>query len=104
MVGMDLLAQVGHGHCSHAAERQADQCAHQQNAMPAGRQRTTDGEHRGSEQEATSTCLRPMASEIGPVISRPTARVSVESERIKLLCAALMPNACDSMGIIGCTQ
>ncbi len=50
MVGMDLLAQVGHGHCSHAAERQADQCAHQQNAMPAGRQRTTDGEHRGSEQ------------------------------------------------------
>ncbi len=54
--------------------------------------------------DATSTCLRPMASEIGPVISRPTARVSVESERIRLLCAALMPNACDSMGIIGCTQ
>ncbi|MNT65925.1 hypothetical protein D3C72_2039490 [compost metagenome] len=52
----------------------------------------------------TITGLRPMRSEIGPVTSSPTANMPVDTERIRLLCAALMANSCDSIGIIGCTQ
>ena len=47
---MDLFAQVGHGHRSHPAERQAHQRAHQQYAFPAGCECTADGEHGGREQ------------------------------------------------------
>ncbi|MCY1493593.1 hypothetical protein D9M68_274320 [compost metagenome] len=37
----------------------------------------------------TITRLRPMASERGPRISRPMARVMVETDSTRLLCAAL---------------
>ena len=53
---------------------------------------------------ATITGLRPMRSEIGPVISRPKANMPVATERIRLLCAALIPYSWDNSGIIGCTQ
>nr|BFE92081.1 hypothetical protein GCM10020185_26170 [Pseudomonas brassicacearum subsp. brassicacearum] len=39
---------------------------------------------------ATITGLRPMRSEIGPVINRPMASRPVATDRIRLLCAALM--------------
>ncbi|MNP24685.1 hypothetical protein D3C76_1174600 [compost metagenome] len=52
----------------------------------------------------TITGLRPMRSEIGPVISRPNASMAVETDSTRLLCAALMANSFDSNGIIGCTQ
>ena len=53
---------------------------------------------------ATITGLRPRVSETGPVISRPRASIAVDTDRIRLLCAALMANSWDSAGIIGCTQ
>lgn len=53
---------------------------------------------------ATITGLRPTRSEIGPVISKPKASMPVATERIRLLCAALMEYSSDSNGIIGCTQ
>ncbi|MNP54468.1 hypothetical protein D3C76_1490240 [compost metagenome] len=53
---------------------------------------------------ATITGLRPMRSEIGPVINRPMASRPVATDRIRLLCAALMENSLDNSGIIGCTQ
>ncbi|MNH47093.1 hypothetical protein D3C79_1101670 [compost metagenome] len=53
---------------------------------------------------ATITGLRPIRSEIGPVISRPMASMPVAIDRIRLLCAALMEYSSDSSGIIGCTQ
>src|SRR3990167_8774061 len=52
----------------------------------------------------TITGLRPSLSDIGPVISRPQASIAVATDRIRLLCAALMENSWDSAGIIGCTQ
>ncbi len=52
----------------------------------------------------TMTGLRPRLSEIGPVISRPMASIPVATERIRLLCAALIPYSFESIGIIGCTQ
>ncbi|MOA10239.1 hypothetical protein D3C78_1301210 [compost metagenome] len=54
--------------------------------------------------EATMIDLRPMASEIGPVTSRPMAMVMVEIDSTRLLWAAVRANARDSTGIIGCTQ
>ncbi|MNP87223.1 hypothetical protein D3C76_1879710 [compost metagenome] len=48
--------------------------------------------------------LRPMASETGPVNSRPTAMVAVDTDSARLLCAALKAKTRDSTGIIGCTQ
>ncbi|MNP58643.1 hypothetical protein D3C76_1535740 [compost metagenome] len=53
---------------------------------------------------ATITGLRPMRSDMGPVISRPMASMPVATERIRLLCAALMEYSWDNSGIIGCTQ
>ncbi len=53
---------------------------------------------------ATITGLRPSRSDIGPVISKPNASIAVDTDRIRLLCAALMANSWDSAGIIGCTQ
>ena len=53
---------------------------------------------------ATITGLRPIRSEIGPVINRPMASMPVATDRIRLLCAALMEYSWDSSGIIGCTQ
>ena len=52
----------------------------------------------------TITGLRPMASEIGPVTNRPIASIPVATDKIRLLCAALIPYSWDSIGIIGCTQ
>ncbi len=52
----------------------------------------------------TITGLRPKASEMGPVISKPIASIAVATDRIRLLCAALIPYSWDSTGIIGCTQ
>ncbi|MCY1435086.1 hypothetical protein D9M71_511660 [compost metagenome] len=52
----------------------------------------------------TITGLRPMRSEMGPVISRPNASMAVDTDSTRLLCAALMENSLDSRGIIGCTQ
>ncbi|MNE62299.1 hypothetical protein D3C80_1575690 [compost metagenome] len=61
--------------------------------------------HRAAQNRAnTITGLRPMRSEMGPVISKPIASMPVDTERIRLLCAALMENSWDSSGIIGCTQ
>jgi len=54
--------------------------------------------------EATMIGLRPMASEIGPVTSRPRAIMMVAMDSTRLLCAALRAKVCDSTGIIGCTQ
>ncbi|MCY1466675.1 hypothetical protein D9M71_850520 [compost metagenome] len=54
--------------------------------------------------EATMMDLRPMASETGPVNSRPTAMVMVDTDSTRLLCAAVRAKARDSTGIIGCTQ
>ncbi|MNY21395.1 hypothetical protein D3C86_1549390 [compost metagenome] len=53
---------------------------------------------------ATITGLRPMASDSGPVTSRPTARVMVDTDSTRLLCAALRAKAADNTGSIGCTQ
>ncbi|MCY1420212.1 hypothetical protein D3C76_1431410 [compost metagenome] len=53
---------------------------------------------------ATITGLRPIRSEMGPVMSKPIASIAVDMDRIRLLWAALMENSCDSIGIIGCTQ
>ncbi|MNO30030.1 hypothetical protein D3C76_199620 [compost metagenome] len=52
----------------------------------------------------TITGLRPMRSEIGPVISKPSASMAVDTDSTRLLCAALIENSWDSSGIIGCTQ
>ena len=52
----------------------------------------------------TITGLRPSRSEMGPVISKPIASMPVATERIRLLCAALIENSWDRTGIIGCTQ
>ncbi len=38
----------------------------------------------------TITGLRPRRSEIGPVINRPMASMAVATDRIRLLCAALI--------------
>ncbi|MNL86538.1 hypothetical protein D3C87_2152770 [compost metagenome] len=52
----------------------------------------------------TITCLRPMASESGPVNSSPTASIPVETESEILLLAGVTPNSWESTGRIGCTQ
>ena len=63
-----------------------------------------------SEQQAASsravtiTGLRPIASDSGPVNSRPTANIAVEIESEILLLAGDTPNSFDSTGRIGCTQ
>ncbi len=49
----------------------------------------------------TMTCLRPMASESGPVNSRPIASIPVEMESEILLLAGDTPNSCDKTGRIG---
>ncbi|CAM7886894.1 hypothetical protein ENINMM101M2_12445 [Enterobacter intestinihominis] len=49
----------------------------------------------------TMTCLRPMASESGPVNSRPIASIPVEMESEILLLAGDTPNSCDRTGRIG---
>ncbi len=54
--------------------------------------------------ETTITGLRPIASEIGPVTSRPRASMAVATDNARLLSAALMENALDSTGIIGWMQ
>jgi hypothetical protein len=53
---------------------------------------------------ATMTGLRPMLSEIGPVINKPMASIPVATDSTRLLWAALMPNSWDRIGIMGCTQ
>ncbi|MNU00972.1 hypothetical protein D3C72_2442300 [compost metagenome] len=53
---------------------------------------------------ATITGLRPTRSEMGPVTSRPMASMPVATDRIRLLCAALIENSWENNGIIGCTQ
>jgi hypothetical protein len=45
-----------------------------------------------------------MASDSGPVNSRPTASIAVEMESEILLLAGDTPNSFDSTGRIGCTQ
>ncbi|VDR27063.1 Uncharacterised protein [Raoultella terrigena] len=52
----------------------------------------------------TITFLRPMASEMGPVNSSPTASMAVEIDSEILLLAGEIPNSLDSTGRIGCTQ
>ena len=51
--GVDLLAQVGHADRRHAAQRQADQGAHNQDAVPAGhhgrQQRAAGGQQQGGD-------------------------------------------------------
>ena len=49
----------------------------------------------------TITCLRPMASDSGPVKSRPIASIPVEIERDTLLLAGETPNSWESTGRIG---
>ena len=50
------------------------------------------------------TDLRPTASEIGPVISRPIASMPVATDSDRLLVAASMPKASDRIGSSGWTQ
>ncbi|MNP12836.1 hypothetical protein D3C76_1050880 [compost metagenome] len=57
-----------------------------------------------SSRAVTITGLRPMASDSGPVKSKPTASIPVEMESEILLLAGVTPNSCDSTGRIGCTQ
>ncbi len=57
-----------------------------------------------SSSAVTITGLRPMASESGPVKSRPMASMAVEIESEILLLAGEMPNSWESTGRIGCTQ
>jgi len=52
----------------------------------------------------TITGLRPMASDSGPVNSRPTASMPVEIESEILLLAGDTPNSWESTGKIGWTQ
>ena len=52
----------------------------------------------------TITGLRPMASESGPVNSKPMASMIVEIDSEILLLAGVKPNSCESTGRIGCTQ
>ena len=52
----------------------------------------------------TITCLRPMASDSGPVNSRPTASIAVEIDSEILLLAGETPNSLESTGRIGWTQ
>ncbi|MNN04922.1 hypothetical protein D3C81_1176630 [compost metagenome] len=50
VLGMDFLAEIGHRHRHQAAERQADQRAHQQQGVPVGHQRAEQGAQRGGAQ------------------------------------------------------
>jgi hypothetical protein len=43
----------------------------------------------------TITCLRPIASESGPVNSRPTASIAVEIDSETLLLAGVTPNSAE---------
>ena len=52
----------------------------------------------------TITGLRPMASDSGPVNSKPIANIAVEMDSEILLFAGVKPNSCESTGRIGCTQ
>ncbi|CSG20736.1 Uncharacterised protein [Shigella sonnei] len=52
----------------------------------------------------TITGLRPMASDRGPVNSKPIANIAVEMDSEILLFAGVKPNSCESTGRIGCTQ
>ncbi|MND55366.1 hypothetical protein D3C80_464510 [compost metagenome] len=54
--------------------------------------------------DTTITGLRPMASDSGPVTSRPRASMAVDTDSARLLWAAVMENALDSTGIIGWMQ
>ncbi|CAH2817777.1 hypothetical protein SEA27A368_06430 [Salmonella enterica] len=52
----------------------------------------------------TITGLRPIASESGPVKSKPIASMAVEIESETLLLAGETPNSWESTGSIGWTQ
>ena len=49
----------------------------------------------------TITCLRPIASDNGPVNINPTASNPVETESDRLLLAGEIPKSCDNTGRIG---
>ncbi|MNC44350.1 hypothetical protein D3C75_932530 [compost metagenome] len=57
-----------------------------------------------SKSAVTITGLRPIASESGPVNSRPMANVAVETDNEILLLAGDTPNSCDRTGKMGWTQ
>ena len=58
-------------------------------------------QHEASTSAVTITCLRPIASESGPVNSRPTASIAVEIDSETLLLAGVTPNSVESTGRIG---
>ena len=50
-------------------------------------------QHDASTKAVTITCLRPIASDSGPVNSNPTASMAVEIDSEILLCAGETPNS-----------
>lgn len=54
-----------------------------------------------SSSETDMTDLRPMASDSGPVISKPSTIITVVTERERLLCAGLRWKLLEKTGRIG---